>query len=387
MEPLGIYVHIPFCVRKCLYCDFASFGTASGLHGLIGDYVSALGVEIRREAAAVGQRNVKSIFFGGGTPSLLSPKLIGRVMEELTKSFAIRDDAEITLEANPGTMTKAVLKELCQLGINRLSLGVQSFSDPLLRRLGRIHTATEAIRTYQAAREAGFGNINLDLMYGIPGQTLGDWVDTLEQVVRLQPEHVAAYSLIVEAGTPFGEWYERGILDIPNEDDTADMMVITQVFLEKAGWHRYEISNYAKVGFQSVHNRIYWKNQEYLGFGAAAYSYLDGVRRANTSSVQKYVDNVLAGISPVVNKEHLDLSGQMSETIMLGLRLREGVDLESFRQRFGVELLNEYRPQVQKLQALRLIEIVDTEGGSRRWMRLTPRGFEVANSVIVEFFR
>lgn len=356
---------------------------------MFSDYTAALEKEIKTRGEEVGQVQVKSIFFGGGAPSLLPIPLIGRVMDAIAASFCVLGDAEITLEANPGTVTKATLKELRNLGINRLSLGVQSFNDSLLKRLGRIHTAEEAIHTVAAAREAGFANINLDLMYGIPGQTLCHWLDSLEQVVRLQPEHIAAYSLIIEAGTPFGQWHKQGILDVPDEDDTADMMEITSVFLEREGWLWYEVSNYAKPGFESVHNQIYWKNHEYLGFGAAAHSYWNTVRSANTPSVADYITKVSAGLSPVATTERLDLAGQMSETIILGLRLRKGINLEEFRTRFGIDLLDEYRPQVERLQALHLIEVVDTGSDTRseRWLRLTPRGFYVANSVMLEFLR
>ncbi len=377
--PVGIYVHLPFCVHKCLYCDFASCGRESGSHRYIPRYVQGVSAEIFRRAGEVGRIPVESVFFGGGTPTLVDPKYLGQVLGAIFQYFSVSTTAEVTIEANPGTVSPASLGQLRESGFNRLSLGVQSFDNRVLRRLGRIHTAAQAVQAFKWAREAGFANISLDLMYAVPGQSQGSWNETLRSACNLGPEHVSAYSLIVEEGTPFGDWYQRGLLDLPSQDEAAEMMETGVEILEEAGLHRYEISNYARQDFASVHNQIYWENRPYLGFGAAAYSYWGTERWANKESVHGYIEAIQAGQSPVDFTERLGQSGQMGETVMLGLRLLRGVDVAKFRERFGVELVSVYASQIEELLELQLVELTP------EYLRLTPRGLDLANQVMSRF--
>jgi oxygen-independent coproporphyrinogen-3 oxidase len=276
------YVHIPFCLRKCLYCDFNSY---PGMEDLFLPYVEALRREIK--AACSSDTEIPSIFFGGGTPTLLPPELLSSVLEALKASFNVLSDAETSTEANPGTVTRGFLERLRSAGFNRLSLGVQSLFENELARLGRIHTPEEAIQAFNDARAAGFANINLDLMYGIPEETRNSWRRTLQRVLELGPEHISLYSLSIEEGTPFFRMYNSGDLELPGSEAEADMYEEAIRILTGAGFVHYEISNFARPGFQCRHNVTYWKNEPYFGFGAGAASFLGGVRRTNASAVQK----------------------------------------------------------------------------------------------------
>ena len=278
---------------------------------------------------------VTSLFFGGGTPTLVPARELESVLETIDKSFTLAADAEVTIEANPGTVSPSLLGDLRAMGINRLSLGIQSFDDQVLKRLGRGHTALQGLEACNWARAQGFSNLSLDLMFAVPGQNLESWEETLAITTELAPEHVSAYSLIVEEDTPYGQWCQQGLLDVPSEDLWADMMELTEARLASAGLERYEISNYARRGFESRHNQIYWRNGPYLGFGAGAHSYWQQRRWANTSDVTRYIRDFAVTGAPVAGEETLDLPGQMGETVMLGLRLLRGVDLAEFRRRFG----------------------------------------------------
>lgn len=379
---VGVYVHFPFCVQKCLYCDFVSYSRSTGMHALIPEYVEALREEIRLRAHSTGPLPVGSVFFGGGTPTLVPPTLLIAVLEAVRRNYSVSPCAEITVEANPGTVSSASLRQLKQGGFNRVSLGVQSFDDVVLRRLGRIHTSAQAAQAFSLAREAGFSNINLDLMFAVPGQSLASWVQTLRTACQLGPEHVSAYSLIIEDETPFARWFEQGLLDVPSEDESADMMEKAADILAEGGLLRYEISNYAKPGYESIHNQVYWENRPYIGFGAAAHSYWQRERSSNTDSIPHYIDSIRAGRRPVEFSERLDLRGQMGETVVLGLRLLRGVDLGRFRRRFGVDLTQVYPKEVQELLELGMAEIT---GGEPGYFRLTARGLEVANQVMARF--
>ncbi|HEX3014775.1 MAG TPA: radical SAM family heme chaperone HemW, partial [Desulfobacteria bacterium] len=357
----GAYVHIPFCVRKCNYCDFPSVPVAGWD---VEEYLDALD----QEMAFTGKLAVSSLFVGGGTPSVLTLRQLERLFKGVTRSLTLVPGAEITVEANPGTVDLEKLLLLKQLGVNRLSLGVQSFDDFLLRRLGRIHSAEQAVEAYQLARQAGFANINLDLMHGLPGQTMKAWQKTLQQAVSLRTEHLSVYGLIIEENTPFGDAYDAGSLTLPEEELRADMMLWTKKYLEGEGYKHYEISNYARPGFECRHNQIYWRNLPYLGFGAGAASYWQGIRRTNHADIAKYIAAVKSATAPVAESERADITQQMSETMFLGLRLLSGVNKQQFATRFGQEIDCVYGNQIRELQAKGLL-IVDDQS-----LRLSERG-------------
>ncbi|MDE7197613.1 MAG: radical SAM family heme chaperone HemW, partial [Lachnospiraceae bacterium] len=283
MRELSIYIHIPFCVRKCLYCDFLS---ASADAGKMESYVNLLLREIKEQSLFYGDHRVISIFLGGGTPSLLPAEAAGRILGQIRENYPVAADAEITMECNPGTVTAEKLGNYAAHGINRLSLGLQSTEDEELARIGRIHSYRDFLETYTLAREAGFRNINIDLMAALPGQSVGSYRRTLERVVKLSPEHISAYSLILEEGTPLYVNQSRYIF--PTEDEDREMYALTGKYLAKAGYQRYEISNYARDGFACRHNRVYWRRGDYVGFGLGASSMVENVRWRNPKEHEAY---------------------------------------------------------------------------------------------------
>jgi oxygen-independent coproporphyrinogen III oxidase len=370
----GLYVHIPFCLQKCLYCDFPSYP----LRHMADAYVAGL----TREAAqyhGIGDIIVSSVFVGGGTPTCLTSEELERLLAMLHRSFSIELSAEFTVEANPGTVTAEKLHVLKEHGVNRLSFGVQAFQPALLQRLGRLHTREDIYASFALARKQGFANINLDLMSGLPGQTLKQWRDTLAEAIGLNPEHIAAYSLKVEEGTPFYQLHQQGRLQLPDEDTDVAMIQTTKEMLVKAGYQHYEISNYAKPGYQSRHNLRYWHNESYIGVGAAAYSYWQGIRRGNVPDVERYITAVNNGDSTVAERESLDTEQAMLETMMLGLRLIKGVDRSMFTKNFGKDPLLIYKDAIERMVRLDLLEIAD------RYIRLTEKGLLLGNEVFAEF--
>ena len=382
-KPLGIYLHIPFCVRKCNYCDFLS---APAQEETGRRYVQCLTEEIRQFEAAK-EYEVKSVFFGGGTPSILEGKWIAALMEELEKIFSFSEIPEITIECNPGTLTAEKLDHYRKSGINRLSLGLQSADENELKLLGRIHTWEDFYKNYQQARESGFENISVDLMSALPGQTVSSWKRTLEKVLALKPEHISAYSLIIEEGTPFYDWYgaedekrRRGLADngrtvLPSEEEEREMYYDTKRFLTEAGYHRYEISNYAREGYESIHNSGYWLRREYVGFGLGASSQVKNLRCKNTERLEDYLK------SDFFKKEVQILTRQeeIEETMYLGLRMMQGVNLQGFQKTFGVRVETLYKETLEKLERQGLLRIKDG------CLRLTDSGIDVSNAVMAEF--
>ena len=382
-KPLGIYLHIPFCVRKCNYCDFLS---APAQEETRRRYVQCLTEEIRQFEAAK-EYEVKSVFFGGGTPSILEGKWIAALMEELEKIFSFSEIPEITIECNPGTLTAEKLDHYRKSGINRLSLGLQSADENELKLLGRIHTWEDFYKNYQQARESGFENISVDLMSALPGQTVSSWKSTLEKVLALKPEHISAYSLIIEEGTPFYDWYgaedekrRRGLADngrtvLPSEEEEREMYYDTKRFLTEAGYHRYEISNYAREGYESIHNSGYWLRREYVGFGLGASSQVKNLRCKNTERLEDYLK------SDFFKKEVQILTRQeeIEETMYLGLRMMQGVNLQGFQKSFGVRVETLYKETLEKLERQGLLRIKDG------CLRLTDSGIDVSNAVMAEF--
>ena len=373
-SPLGLYLHIPFCRAKCNYCDFNSF---AGQEALFEEYTSAL---VREMEQARGSR-VRTVYVGGGTPSVLPLPLLARILRRARALFALEAGAEISMEANPGTVTLDMLAELRALGVNRLSLGVQSLDDRELRLLGRIHSAAEAVEAFAAARQAGFDNINLDLIYNLPRQSLATWRRTLQGAVALEPDHLSLYALSVEEGTPLARQIARGALPQPDPDLGAEMYETAQEMLARAGFVHYEISNWARGEEHCCrHNLGYWRNEAYLGLGAGAHSWRDGRRWANIASPARYTAALLAGERPLASKEVINAELEMGETMMMGLRLlQEGVAYERFRARFGCDLRQRYARELADLDQLGLIEI-----GPER-LRLSRRGRLLGNQVFLRF--
>lgn len=379
-----MYIHIPFCLRKCPYCDFVSYPLSRGSPGSVQQYVDAVLQEasLRKdwlEAEGLMPEAFHSLYIGGGTPSLLGSRQIAQLLEGVTECFPFQPDAEVTLEANPGAICRDEMLAWRHLGINRLSLGVQSLDDCLLARLGRMHTAEEACQTVQEARRAGFANLSLDLMLGLPGQSIEQWQETLAGAVGLRPEHLSCYELTIEESTSYGRLQAQGKLALPPEDEVIAMLQWTRQYLTDSGYEHYEISNYALPGYRSRHNQIYWENRWYLGLGAAAFSYWDGRRWGSTADVEEYIHRVVVGSFPETYSERLDKKGQLGETIMLGLRLREGVSLADLEVRFGLSVWGIWEAEIAGLVEAGLLEL------SRGRLRLTDRGLLLASRVQAAF--
>ncbi len=377
----AIYIHFPFCLSKCLYCDFNS---RADLKARAAEYAPILLEEMRRRREKLaGEISAETLYFGGGTPSLLEPPLVARIIDTAAGLFGLDGSVEITLEANPGTVDAEKLAAFRAAGVNRLSLGVQSFSDRMLHRLGRIHDARQALDAFDAARAAGFADIGIDLIHSLPGQDLKMWMAELERAVRLRPEHISAYGLSVEAGTPFHAMEGRGELALPDEEAAARMFESTAEFLGKAGYEHYEISNFALPGHASRHNRNYWQRGNYLGFGAGAHSFLAaqrfGRRWKNLDDPERYLQAVAAGALPEEEATELTERDAMAETLFLGLRMLEGIDTELFRQRFGIPLDRAYPEELPPLLAEGLLDL------SNGRLRLTRRGLLLGNRVFAEF--
>jgi oxygen-independent coproporphyrinogen-3 oxidase len=367
---VSLYVHIPFCQSKCSYCDFNSY---AGLESLVEPYVSALLAEMALWREATQHMRAATVFLGGGTPSVLPLAEVERITTALHQRFRLTGDAEVSFEANPGTVDSPYLQALRSLGVNRLSLGVQSFHDDELATLGRIHTAAEAREAYHTARRAGFDNVNLDLIYGLPRQTMTAWQDTLREATALRPDHLSLYTLTVEKGTPLADDVAHGRLPPPDADLAADMYLWAEDALAAAGYQHYEISNWALPDRQCRHNLAYWLNEPYLGLGAGAHSCFGGFRFANVKDPRRYIPLVkenaqgdgraadglapfLAGLRHVASAEQVTAARAMAETVVLGLRLTEGLPLRDFRRRFGQELMSVYGAQVEELETLGLLE-------------------------------
>jgi len=376
MNPIGLYIHIPYCLHKCGYCDFNSHPDNAQERD---QYVPALIREIRHYAQRLKDRPVATIFFGGGTPTTLPAGDQIRILKACKRYFNVAEDAEITTEANPSTVETGSLKCLRSAGINRLSVGVQSFDAEELKRLDRVHSVAEIHETVTRARSAGFDNLSLDLMFALPGQTRECWADNLEQALTKQPEHLSTYNLTIEPGTAFHKQHAAGGLTLLPEEFQLELYQYTIDRLKDAGYEHYEISNFARPGYQSRHNTLYWENGEYLGVGAGASSCLDGVRFKNFNTPAHYIERVTAEGHAVQTRETVGTRQAMGETMMLGLRLIQGVSIPKFEQRFQVPFDHTFGPVVERLREQDLIS-VDTDR-----IALSPRGLYLADSVILEF--
>ena len=379
LETVSLYLHIPFCHTRCYYCDF---NTYAGILPLREPYVRALLTEIGI-AGKLAQhpdgspRRTRTTFFGGGTPSLLTVKQIARLLDACRQAFAVDSDAEITLEANPGTLSAEQLAGLRAAGVNRLSMGAQSFDAELLKTLGRIHTPEEITQALHNARTAGFTSINLDFMFGLPGQTMRHWQETLDQALSLHPEHLSLYSLIIEEGTPFYTWTHEGRITPGDEDLCADMYEYADERLQAEGYENYEISNWALPGHASQHNLTYWRNLPYLGMGAGGHSFFGGRRFSNVLDPQEYIRLLKNQQRPEAEGERVERAQEMSETAFLGLRTAIGLHLPAFEQRFGEPFADFAGERLRVVEEAGLLE--QKEG----WLRLSKRGRLLGNEVFL----
>ena len=376
MKKLALYIHVPFCVQKCLYCDFLSMPASQMVQE---KYITALVRELCYWQKQIdGQYVLGSIFMGGGTPTVLAPELL-RQIGKVLQDFSWASDMEFTIEANPGTLTKEHIPALQYLGVNRVSLGLQSAQEQELEQLGRIHSFQDFVESYQLLMEHGFTNINVDLMADIPGQTMESYADTLNQVLRLHPKHISSYSLLIEEGTPFYEMDQQGKLQIPSEEIDRQMYALTKERLAAEGYQRYEISNYAQPGWECRHNLTYWQMEEYLGVGVGAASYWTGKRFSNERDLQIYLSQ--KADSHIAESQILSKEEEMEEYVFLGLRKIKGISPEAYRKRFDVDFYRLYQNILPDLQRNGLL--AETENHDRIY--LTDRGIDVSNVVLAEF--
>lgn len=380
---MELYIHIPFCVKKCDYCDFLSFAADEQTQK---SYVAALQKELAFYGAKYKDRRITTIFIGGGTPSWLKEDYMQAIMETVYHYFSVEQDAEITIECNPGTITEHKFEVYRRIGINRLSIGLQSVHNEELKILGRIHTFEQFLKTYDMARKHGFSNINIDLMSSLPGQTPEIFCDSLYQVLKLKPEHISAYSLIIEKGTPFYELYrfdavrqEAGMQteSLPTEEEEYQTTKMTQHILKEAGYHWYEVSNFAKPGYECRHNIGYWKRVDYLGVGLGASSLIDNVRYSNTRDLYTYLSVPADSLHETA--EQITRNGQMEEFMFLGLRMRDGFYREEFTQAFGIPIEAVYGDVLNHLQQGELL--LKREGR----IYLTDKGMDLNNYVVAQF--
>ena len=394
---ISLYVHIPFCLTKCPYCDF---NTYQGIEAQFPDYLDAVVAEIGAWSLALGRPAVPTVFLGGGTPSYLPDGGVARILDAVAAGFGVRPTAEITAECNPNDLSDARCAGLRAAGVNRISIGVQSMDNGLLAMLGRRHDAAEAAAALERARRAGFDNINLDLMYGLPQQSLAQWRDTMAQTLALAPEHLSLYALTLEDGTPLRRWVEQGRLPEPDPDLAADMYDYARSALAGAGYHHYEISNWSQPGRESQHNLAYWRNLQWLGVGPGAHSALAGCRFWTVRSPRDYARRAaewlrqstgagiwdaitpprLRQVPTVDDLEEIDAATAAAETMFLGLRLLDGMDLAAASQRIGIDLRERYRPELDELTAAGLL--VGTPDGR---LRLAEQAYLIANQVFTRF--
>ncbi len=390
-KPMQLYIHIPFCVKKCAYCDFLSFAADEQTQKA---YVRSLQKELDFYGSKYSDRYLSTIFIGGGTPSWLDERAMATIMECVYRNFEVASDAEISIECNPGTVSDEKFAVYKEAGINRLSIGLQSANNEELKTLGRIHTYEQFLHTYDKARHHGFSNINVDLMSSLPGQTPEGFLSGLKKVIRLKPEHISVYSLIIEEGTPFYEKYQKDVelreagcqtMLLPTEEEEYQTTKMTQELLQAEGYHWYEISNFAKPGRECRHNIGYWKRADYLGVGLGAASLIDNVRHSNTDDIYEYMSCQKETIADfgyaVVGSEVLTRDAQMEEFMFLGLRMVDGFHREEFEQAFGVAIEGVYGPELKRLQQEELL--LQKEGR----IRLTEKGIDVSNYALAQFLK
>jgi oxygen-independent coproporphyrinogen-3 oxidase len=377
MHPeIGIYIHIPFCIQKCHYCDFCSY---SGIQDKMEDYIDALVLEMKLWKEKMKGYIVKSIFIGGGTPSLMSIPNIKKIFNTLYSNFNILSSCEISIECNPGTLNADKMKCYLNNGVNRLSIGLQAWQNRILKQLGRIHNKQQFIENYSLARQVGFKNINIDLMFSLPDQKLKDWKETLSEVVKLNPDHISAYSLNIENSTLFGKWYNKGVLNLPSEEEDRKMYHFAIDYLIKQGYEHYEISNFSRKKREGIHNKNYWENGQYIGFGLAAHSHIGYTRFSNTEVLEEYLKRIRQMDFAVIQHQENTLQDEIAETMFLGLRMMKGINRENFKKRFGFDPFQKYINKIKKLQKEKLLQF------DHEVIQLTQKGIDVSNRVFVEF--
>ena len=369
MKEVALYIHIPFCKQKCFYCDFPSYARKDDL---MSDYIEALLIELKEKIKAY---KVRSLFIGGGTPSYLNEENLSKLMKEI-KNINFIEDAEKTIECNPGTVSEEKFNIMKGGGINRLSFGLQTTKNNLLKGIGRIHTFEAFKDNYNLARSVGFNNINIDMMFGLPNQSVKDWTDSLEEVAKLNPEHISAYSLIIEEGTPFYKLYNEDKLKLPSEEEEREMYKKCKNILIENGYHQYEISNYAKEGKECLHNEVYWMCNEYIGVGASSSSYIDGKRIKNIDDLREYIKRIGSGKS-IVDEEIINTKNDNIEEFMfMGLRMNCGIEEEEFKRRFHTDVDNVYKDVIEGNINKGLLE------RKRGRIYLTDKGIELSNMVM-----
>lgn len=373
MKTIGLYIHIPFCLKKCNYCDFNSFEAVEFIY----DYLLALKKEIS-SLKGCGY-TVKTLYIGGGTPTILNCDQLVSLFKTLYESIDIAHYTEITIEANPGTLSRDKLILLKAMGVNRLSIGLQAYQNRLLKIMGRIHTVEDFEKNFDTARSVGYDNINVDLIFGLPYQKVEDFKHTIRRILSLSPEHISCYALSVEEGTEFYRWQEKGELPLPSEEDERAMYYEAIDAFTRQGYNHYEISNFAVYGRESKHNMVYWTYKDYLGIGAGAHSFLNNERFYNHSSIPVYIKSITKSANAVAHIEPISAEEQQAEYCFLGLRLLEGLDKKHFYQRFGREITQVYGKAIVKLKEQGLLE------ENRQKLRLTAQGLDFANAVFAEF--
>ena len=374
MKEIGIYIHIPFCIKKCEYCDFVSYCNKKEY---VPQYINALKKEIKNNINK--EYKITTIYIGGGTPSSIEENYIADIIETIKLNMNDEDlkdfeNIEVTIEVNPGTVNKEKLQVYKKIGINRLSIGLQETHNELLKSIGRIHTYEEFIKTYKLARKIGFNNINVDLMIALPNQTIQDIKENLEKIIKLNPEHISVYSLILEEGTPFYNKYNENKIKLPDEELERNMYWYVKNTLENNGYMHYEISNFSKKGFESKHNMNCWNQEEYLGFGVAAHSYNNRIRYSNTNSIEEYIK----GSNKIIHEEQT-LEDMQKEYMLLGLRKIEGINIQKFKNKFAQNPIFIFKEQLNKLVYEELIIVDGNE------IKLTNKGLDLANIVWEEF--
>ncbi len=374
----ALYIHIPFCLAKCNYCDFNSHPLPVS-NGRVDKYLEALKRELLMLSKELALGGIETIYIGGGTPTLVETEQLIDLMTYLKEFLDFSKIHEITIEANPGTITHDKLISLNSVGFNRISIGVQSLDDNLLKGMGRVHSAEEAAATIKLARETGWNNINVDLIYGLPNQSTAIWEETLKMIMQLGPDHISAYGLKIEDNTPWGINYDNDLLSLPEEECVFKMYEALHTILAENGYLHYEISNYCKPNKESKHNTIYWHNKYYLGIGSGAASFYNNHRFYNIKETEQYIDQLVQGSRPIGEILELTQEEQISETMFMNLRLLSGVNIESFKKRFGISPIDKYYNEIKKLTEMDLLQV------NENIIRLTRKGIPLANLVFMEF--
>lgn len=374
MKDLSLYFHIPFCKLKCNYCDFNSYGNKEDIQE---EYILCLIKEFKKRLELINKYNINTVFIGGGTPTYLNSYCLEMLLSSIKKNISTQ--IEFTCEANPGTLDIEKLNILKRYGVNRLSIGLQSFDDDILKFLGRIHTSYEFTKNYFAAREVGFNNINIDLIFSIPGQSNESFINTIKEVVELKPEHISCYSLIIEEGTKFYNMVKNNTIKEVDDNTDREMYYSAVDLFGKYNYKQYEISNFAKTGFECMHNITYWSCREYIGIGAGAHSYIDNLRFSNEKIPEKYMSEIKLDKLPIATEEILSLDDKISEFMFMGLRMIKGIDIKEFKYRFNIDVTELYKKQIKKLIEQKLIIVDDKR------IYLTKKGIDLSNIVFLEF--